>query len=135
MRFTLNTEGHGDIINITSQVAKCLAGAKSASDGIAVVFIAGATAAITTMEYEDGLISDLSAVLEKIAPEGADYKHHRRWGDHNGAAHIKSALIGPSLSVPIEDGELQLGDWQQIVLIDFDERPREREIIVKFIGE
>ena len=99
-------------------------------DGLTVVFVSGSTAAITTIEYEPGVINDLKEVLEKIAPFGLDYEHHKRWGDNNGDAHIKSALIGPSLSVPIENSKLVIGTWQQIVLIDFDEKPRERKIIV-----
>ena len=100
---------------------------------MAVVFVPGSTAALTTMEYEEGSVEDVKAVLEKLAPEDADYQHHRRWGDRNGAAHIKSALIGADLVIPIEQGKLALGTWQQIVLIDFDERPRQRDVIVKLM--
>lgn len=132
MDFSIKTKGHGDVIDITDQVAKNIT--DNNQDGLAVIFVAGATAAITTMEYESGLIQDFNEALEKIAPELSDYRHHQRWGDHNGAAHIKAALIGPSLTVPIKHGRLLLGDWQQIVLIDFDERPREREIITKIIA-
>jgi len=133
MKFTINTQGHYDFIDITDRVQAIVEKSKI-KEGIAIIFVPGSTAALTTMEYEEGVISDLKMVLEKIAPENADYQHHKKWGDRNGAAHIKSALIGTDLVVPIEEGKLQLGTWQQIVLIDFDERPREREIIVKIIS-
>jgi len=131
-RFIVKTKGRGDFINITDMVISAVE-KSGIKNGAAIIFICGSTAALTTMEYEKGLIEDMREFLEKIAPENADYKHHQRWGDRNGAAHIKSALIGTDLAVPIENRELQLGTWQQIILIDFDERPREREILVKVI--
>jgi secondary thiamine-phosphate synthase enzyme len=133
-KLSISTNGHYDFIDITREVAKIVK-KSDVLDGVAIIFVSGSTAAITTMEYESGIIEDLKSVFEKIAPEAADYKHHQRWGDHNGAAHIKAALIGPDLTVPIENKELQLGTWQQIVLIDFDEKPREREVMVKVIKE
>jgi len=93
----------------------------------------GATCGITTIEYEDGLVEDLKRTLEKIAPMSKDYEHCKKWGDCNGYAHIRSALIKPFLAVPVEDGRLILGQWQNIVFLDFDNRPREREIIVKIV--
>jgi secondary thiamine-phosphate synthase enzyme len=132
--FQISTKGHYDFIDITTKVAEIVE-KSGITSGLVLVFCKGSTAAITIMEYEQGLIEDLKDVFEKIAPEREDYKHHLRWGDKNGAAHIKSAIIKPSLVVPLEGGKLCLGTWQQIVLIDFDERPREREIIVKIIGE
>lgn len=132
MRFTIKTKGQGDVIDISEKVAEAVDGANIDS-GLAVIFIPGSTAAITTIEYEAGVISDLKKVLEKIAPAGADYKHHQRWGDRNGDAHVKSALVGTSLTVPIENSKLVLGTWQQIVLIDFDEKPRDREVVIKII--
>lgn len=134
MKFTIQTKGHYDFIDITGKVADIIEKSKIMS-GVAAIFILGSTAAITTIEYENGVIEDLKEVFEKIAPEKADYKHHQRWGDRNGAAHIKSALVGADLVVPIKNGKLQLGAWQQIVLIDFDEKPRSREVIVKIIEE
>ena len=131
-RISIQTKGHYDFVDITGKVTEAVK-KSDILDGAAMVFVSGSTAAITTMEYESGMLEDLKEVLEKIAPEAADYKHHQRWGDHNGAAHIKAAILGPDLTVPIENGELQLGTWQQIVLIDFDEKPREREVIVKVI--
>lgn len=129
MKFSVETNGHYDFIDITSEVAAAVKKSK-VKDGIAVVFVPHSTVAITAMEFEEGIMEDIKDVLEKILPENADYKHHKKWGDHNGAAHIKSAWFGPSFSVPIENGELMIGTWQQIVLIDFDERPRTREVVV-----
>ncbi len=133
MKFKIKTSGHHDFIDITGDV-KRIAEESGIKDGIVSIFVTGSTAAVTIMEYEKGIIKDFIDVLEKIAPEGADYEHHKKWNDHNGAAHIKSVLIGTDLVVPIESGRLQLGVWQQIVLIDFDEKPREREIIVRIIS-
>lgn len=130
MQFEVQTKGHYDFIDITREVKEIVKKSKI-KDGLALVFVSGATAAITTLEYEKGVIEDLKKVFEKIAPEQADYQHHNKWGDHNGAAHVKSALLKTDLSVPIEDSQLVLGDWQQIVLIDFDERPRIRKIFVR----
>lgn len=130
MIFTFQTKGRYDFINITDAVASA-AKKSGLNDGVACIFIPSSTCALTTMEYEGGVIKDFRDVLEKLAPEAADYRHHQRWGDRNGAAHIKSALLGTDLVVPVANGILQLGTWQQIVLIDFDEKPRTREIIVK----
>ena len=130
--FRIATKGHYDFINITQKVKEIVEKSKI-KDGVALIFVKGTTAALTIMEYEEGIMKDIKEVLEKMAPENADYKHHLKWGDRNGAAHIKSALIGPDLVVPIEEGKLQLGQWQEIVLIDFDEKEREREIVVKII--
>lgn len=134
MKFSISTRGHYDFIDITGQVT-ALATKSKVKNGVAIIFVPGSTAAITTLEYEEGVISDLIKVLEKIAPEKGNYKHHLKWGDRNGAAHIKSALLGTDLTVPIENGKLGLGTWQQIVLIDFDEKPRKREVVVKVIKE
>ena len=104
-------------------------------NGLAHLFVIGSTAAITTIEYEKGLLKDIRNILEKIAPEEIDYEHNKAWGDDNGYAHIRASLIKPDLSIPIENGELILGTWQQIVLIDFDNRPRTRKIILKIIKQ
>lgn len=133
MSFKVQTKGHYDFINITEKIIT-EASKFSVQDGIALIFIPNTTAAVTIVEYEEGIIKDMINVFEKIAPEHADYEHHKRWHDHNGAAHIKAALVGPDLVVPIENGKLKLGQWQSIVLIDFDERPREREVVVKIIN-
>ena len=134
MKFKIFTKGHTDIIDITEKVREALR-ASGVKEGIVLVFAAHSTAAITTIEHEEGVKKDLKRVLEKIAPEETDYEHHKRWGDHNGAAHIKSAILGADFSFPVESGQPILGAWQQIVLIDFDERPRRREIIVKVVGK
>lgn len=132
MPFEVKTKGHYDFINITDQVTE-LVRQSNIKSGLANVFVKGSTCGLATMEYEEGLIKDLINVFEKIAPEGADYLHHQKWEDRNGAAHIKSVIIGTDLTMPVHNGELQLGTWQQIVLVDFDERPRTREIIVKIV--
>lgn len=132
MKFTIETKGHYDFLDITDQVAKAVIDSK-VKNGIATVFVKGSTAATTAMEYEEGIMKDLVNLFEKWAPEDADYEHHKRWGDHNGAAHMKAAIIGPSMNVPVENGELITGTWQQIVLIDFDEKPRTRDVFVKVI--
>lgn len=127
--FEVHTEGRGDIIDLTEQVASAVR-RSGVEDGSVTVFVPGSTAAVTTMEFEDGLISDMRAFLERLAPASGEYEHHQRWGDRNGAAHMLAALIGPGISVPVEKGGLRLGSWQQIVLIDLDEQPRSREIEV-----
>ena len=133
MRFKVSTKGHYDFINITDQVTQAVADSE-VQDGIACVFSPHATVSITIMEWDAEIDKDIVGVWEKLAAEKADYHHHKRWGDHNGAAHIKSAFMKPSLSVPVEESKLTLGTWQQIVLIDFDERPRKREVIVKVVS-
>ena len=136
MQIEVQTKGNYDFIDITSKIADLIKEKKpKAKSGIIFIFIPGSTAALTTLEYEKGVIKDLINVFEKIAPAAADYEHHKQWGDHNGAAHIKSALIGTDLVCPFADGELLLGTWQQIVLIDFDEKPRTRKVIVNIIEE
>jgi secondary thiamine-phosphate synthase enzyme len=95
----------------------------------------GSTAGITTMEFEPGAVEDLRTLFERIAPRGADYRHHLTWGDDNGSSHARASLVGPSLSVPIEGGELLLGQWQQIVLLEFDTRPRSRDIVMQVMGD
>ena len=132
--FRISTQGHCDVIDITRQVA----GAVSASKirhGIVNVAGKGSTLAVTTIEYEPGAVSDLRRALEQIAPENDDYAHNARWGDHNGFAHLRSALIGTAASFPVRDGAVDIGTWQQIVLCDFDDRPRERHVMVTVVGE
>ena len=134
MKFNISTKGFNDIIDITSRVSKIVK-ESNVKDGICLVFVAHSTCAITTIEYEEGAIKDFKRALEIIAPMNENYEHCKKWGDCNGYAHIRAALMKPSLVVPIENGKLILGTWQQIVLIDFDNRPREREIIIKVIGK
>ena len=133
-QLSLRTQGYTDIQDITSQVATAVreSGLRS---GIVTVFCVGSTGGLTTIEYESGALADLQQILNEIVPPGRDYQHHLRWGDDNGSAHIRSALIGPSLTVPFVDGNLTLGTWQQIVFLDFDTRPRSRRLVVQVMGE
>lgn len=133
MRFTISTKGFTDIIDITDKVSKIVRDSK-VKEGICLISSPGSTAGITTIEYEEGLIEDLKRALEIVAPMNEDYEHCKKWGDCNGYAHIRSALIKPFLAVPIENGKLVLGQWQQIVYLDFDNRPRERGIMVKIVS-
>ena len=130
--FQVTTKGYTDIVDITQQVSSIVAslGIKEAQ---ILVFIPGSTAAITTIEYEPGLLNDLPAALERIAPTDIYYKHDETWGDGNGMAHVRSSLIGCSITVPLCNGALMLGTWQQIVLIDFDTRARNRNVIVQVL--
>jgi secondary thiamine-phosphate synthase enzyme len=102
---------------------------------VATVFVVGSTAGITTIEFEPGAVSDLNRMFEELAPRDAEYQHHLRWGDDNGSSHARAALLGPSIAVPFAEGELLLGQWQQIALFEFDTRPRRREIVVQIVGE
>ena len=133
-KMKLNTEGKTDIIDITSEVLSQL-GECRLKNGVAVVFVPGATGAITVLEYEPGLVEDLKKALEVIAPQDGVYSHNKKWGDMNGYSHIRASILGPSLSVPFINSNLQLGKWQQIIFIELDNRPRSREIILQFIGE
>jgi len=129
----IKTTGNLDIINISPQIEDLVA-RHAVLSGFLLLFIAGSTAALTTIEYEQGAIQDLRQAIERIAPQDLPYEHDRRWGDGNGYAHVRAALLGPSLSIPLHAGRLQLGTWQQIVLCDFDNRPRLREVIVQLQG-
>jgi len=132
--FQIKTRGFNDTHDVTDKVQEFLASSKL-SDGIVTVFVPGSTAGITTIEYEPGVVEDLSRAIERLAPQDGTYKHNMRWGDGNGFSHVRASLMGPSLSVPFTEGRLRLGTWQQIVLIDFDNRTRNREVVVKIIGE
>ncbi len=129
----LKTKGQGDIKDITGLVESEIKGS-GLQNGTVTVFVPGSTAAVTTMEYEPGLIKDIPLALEKIAPSGADYEHHKTWGDFNGSAHVRAALIGPSIVVPFTEGRLVLGTWQQIALLDFDTGPRDRRVVLQIMG-
>lgn len=122
-----------DILDITRDVAACVE-KSGVSKGIVVVGVAGSTASVTTIEYESGVIEDLRQAIERIAPQGIRYAHDARWGDGNGHAHVRAALLGPSASFAVVDGAPVLGTWQQIVLCDFDNRPRRREVFVQVMG-
>lgn len=132
MKFTILTKGNNDIIDITDKVAEAVSNSKI-KDGICLISCPGSTVGLTTIEFEPNLIGDFKEFLEKLVPSGKNYRHDQTWGEKNGFSHIRSALIKPFLTIPIEDGNLILGTWQQIVLIDFDSRKREREIFVKII--
>lgn len=129
----IKTTGNLDIINISPQIEDLVA-LHTVLSGFLLLFIAGSTAALTTIEYEQGVIQDLRQAIERIAPQDLPYEHDRRWGDGNGYAHVRAALLGPSLTIPLQAGRLQLGTWQQVVLCDFDNRPRLREVIVQLQG-
>jgi secondary thiamine-phosphate synthase enzyme len=130
---TLSTQGDGDTIDLTSQVQAAVAEAR-VSVGQATAFVRGSTAAITTMELEPGGVHDLAAMLERLIPAQGDYEHNRLNHDTNSHAHQRASLIGPSLTVPVLDGRLYLGTWQQIVLLDFDDRPRQRTVVVQVLS-
>ncbi len=129
----ISTKGNSEVINITGLVADAVE-KSAAKDGLAVVFVVGSTAGITTAEYEPGLVNyDLKAVFEKIAPEKDRYEHEQTWNDDNGHSHVRASLLGPSLSVPVVNGKLTLGTWQQIILIDFDASARNRTVICQIV--
>lgn len=134
IRISASTRGHGDVVDLTPQVSRVVSESR-VGNGIAAVFAIGSTAGITTIEYEPGLVADLQEAFERLAKEGISYHHDLRWGDGNGHSHVRASLLGPSLTVPIEAGRLGLGTWQQIVLVDFDTRPRQREVLVQVMGE
>jgi secondary thiamine-phosphate synthase enzyme len=130
----LETKGDADCLDVTAEVSEAVAGS-GLRNGVAHVFVVGSTAGITTIEFEPGCVHDLGEMFERIAPRDATYRHHERWGDHNGHSHMRASLLGPHLAVPFVDGALTLGTWQQVILVDFDDRPRERTLIVQLIGE
>jgi len=131
---TFDTKGHSDIIDITSQVQQKISHS-GLNDGSVLIFVPGATGALTTIEYETGLVSDLQDALERIAPKGLEYAHNLKWGDGNGHSHVRASLMGPSLTVPFVEGKMTLGTWQQILFVDFDVRARQRRLVVQVIGD
>ena len=133
-KINLQTKGQCDIIDITSQVSQELAKA-DVDDGIVTVFVNGSTAGVSTIEYEPGLVSDFKAMWERTIPQKIQYDHDRAWDDGNGHSHIRASLLGASITVPFSDKRLTLGTWQQLVLVDFDNRPRTRQIIIQIMGE
>jgi secondary thiamine-phosphate synthase enzyme len=130
----LQTRAEGEILDITDRV-QAIVDKGTIKNGVVFLFVPGSTAALTTIEYEPGLLIDLPSMLERIAPREGSYQHERRWHDGNGHSHVRASLIGPDLSVPFERKKLMLGTWQQIVFVELDVRPRDRTIIVKSIGE
>jgi secondary thiamine-phosphate synthase enzyme len=130
----VKTRGQGDARDLTPEVRAALAGA-GLRTGIVTVFVTGSTAGVTTIEFESGVVSDLDAALERLVPRRAEYRHHLRWGDDNGSSHVRAGIVGPSLTVPVGDGQLLLGTWQQIVLLEFDTSARTRRYIIQMVGE
>jgi secondary thiamine-phosphate synthase enzyme len=131
---SLNSKGFTQMFDITGNVDSIVK-KSGINDGIVTVFVPGSTGSITTIEYESGLIADLPEMFEKLIPYKADYEHDATWGDANGGSHLRASLMGPSLTVPFNKGEMTLGTWQQICFIDFDTKPRSRELVVQVIGE
>lgn len=132
-KIKINTKGNSQVVDLTDKIYDKLVDT-GLNDGIVTVFIPGSTAAISTVEYEPGLVKDIAQVLEKIIPKNIEYNHNLTWQDANGHSHLRAMILGPSLTVPFSGEKLDLGTWQQVVLIDFDNRSRTREIILKFIG-
>lgn len=127
---SLSTKGFDDTQDITDAVAKIQEGS-GVQNGLVTVFCQGSTGTITTIEFEPGVIQDLQEALDKIAPSGIPYHHDKAWGDGNGFSHVRAALMKPSLTIPVVEGKMFLGTWQQIVFIDFDNRPRKRKVVVQ----
>jgi secondary thiamine-phosphate synthase enzyme len=130
----VKSRGENDMIDMTKQTSRLLEESKL-DEGMVTVFVSGSTAAVSTIEYEPGLINDFPDMLSRVVPNDIEYKHDETWQDGNGHSHVRASLIGPSLTIPFKDGELMLGMWQQIVLFEMDTRQRTREIIVQIIGE
>jgi secondary thiamine-phosphate synthase enzyme len=133
-RISLNTRGNGHIIDITEEVRREISGA-GLKNGLVTLFTPSSTSALTTAEYESGVVHDLQELFDRLVPPNMDYRHNLRWGDGNGHAHARHALLGPSLTIPLVEGRLTLGTWQQIIFLDFDNRARSRSLAVQILGE
>ena len=133
-RHRVTTRGQGDAHDVTKTVSHAVS-TSGVQNGIAVVFVVGSTAAITTIEFEPGAVADFNVLLERLAPRDAEYRHHLRWGDDNGSSHVRAALLGPSLTVPVVGGQLVLGTWQQIMLLECDTQARQREVVIQVMGQ
>jgi len=131
---TLKTSARDEVIDVTEKVREIVS-KSNIREGLACVFVVGSTAAVTTVEHEPGLVTDMRDAMDRLYPKSIDYEHHQRWGDGNGHSHIRASFVGPSLTVPIVDGDLVLGTWQQIVFLEFDNKPRTREITVQIVGD
>lgn len=131
---SLSTKGNADIHDITDQITNAVS-KSGLKDGTATIFCPSSTSGLTTIEYESGALSDLRRLFDEIIPASREYAHNERWHDGNGHSHVRAALLGPSLSIPFVDGQLALGTWQQVIYVDFDNRPRQRELVVQLIGE
>ena len=130
----IHTKGENDIIDLTDKISAIVSGCKL-RDGIVTVFVTGSTGALTTIEYEPGLVKDFPDMLSRIAPSDIEYGHEEMWHDGNGRSHVKASLVGPSLTIPFNDGNLLLGTWQQIVFLELDTRKRDRSIVLQIIGD
>ena len=130
----VKTKGEDDIIDITKQTSKIIESSEI-KNGTVTIFVSGSTAALTTIEYESGLLSDFPKMLERVAPKNIDYGHEQRWHDGNGHSHVRASLLGPSLTIPFSNRNLMLGTWQQIVLLELDTRSRERNLVLQILGE
>jgi secondary thiamine-phosphate synthase enzyme len=130
---SFKTSGNTDIIDITTHISRKVA-ESGFTDGQVLIFVPGSTAAVTTIEYESGVVRDFKEAIERLVPTGIPYRHDAKWGDGNGFAHVRAALLGPSLTVPLIENRLALGTWQQIVLVDFDNEPRDRKVLVSIAG-
>jgi secondary thiamine-phosphate synthase enzyme len=133
-RIQISTGGRGETINVTSEIAREVNNSGVGS-GVVTVFIPGSTAGVTTVEFEPGLVADMKDMWQRLIPEEMEYEHNKAWGDGNGHSHVRASLLGPSITIPFINKRLTLGTWQQIVIIDFDARPRSREIILQIMGE
>jgi secondary thiamine-phosphate synthase enzyme len=129
-----DTSAETDVLDITAGVQAEVA-RSAIAEGMALLHVPGSTAALTTIEFESGAVNDLKRAIERAAPRGETYEHDLRWGDGNGYSHVRAALLGPSLALPVSAGKLVLGTWQQVVLCDFDNRPRRRRVMVRLMGE
>jgi secondary thiamine-phosphate synthase enzyme len=129
----VETRGRGHVVDLSAEIEAWLASV-AAGDGLLNVFVPGSTAAVTTIEFEDGALRDLDEALEAIAPSDREYHHDRRWGDGNGFSHLRAALLGPSLTIPVESGSTRRGTWQQVVVVDCDNRSRRRRVVLSFVG-
>lgn len=134
LSISLNTQGDADIRDITDQVATNVL-QSGLTAGTVTIFCPSSTSALTTIEYESGALSDLRRLFDEVSPPNRDYAHNQRWHDGNGHSHVRAALLGPSLTIPFVEGQLTLGTWQQIIYVDFDNRPRQRKLILQIIGE
>ena len=131
---SIQTKGHCELIDITHKVAQEVSGS-GLSDGTVTIFISGSTAAVSTIEYEPGLLNDFQDMWDRLVPSNITYQHDQAWGDGNGYSHVRASLLGPSITIPFTKGRMTLGRWQQIVVVDFDNRPRFREIVLQLMGQ
>ncbi len=132
-RLEIHSKGENDIIDLTPKISDAIADS-GFKEGFVNLFVSGSTGALTTIEYEDGLLKDFPAMLERVAPKKMSYEHEKRWHDGNGHSHVRAALVGPSLTAPFQDSTLLLGQWQQIVFLELDIRPRKREVTLQILG-